>query len=92
MKQLYIYGCSDDLIEIEGDHNDELSAFGGTKLNIRDYITLDIEYLDGDWKIKILEDKSPHDWKIKKIGCNDEFIVLNYPDDTNMKITIIEED
>lgn len=93
MKEIYIYGCSDDLIEIEGDHRDEISAIDGGRLNIRDYIIVDVLYDDGgDWKITIVEDKSPHDWSIKKIGCNDEFLIVKYPDDVKMSIKVVDDE
>ena len=92
IKEIYIYGCSDDLIEIDGDYNDELSAIGNGRISIRDYITVDVEYDDGgDWKITIIEDKSPHDWLVKKIGCNDEFLIIKYPDDVKMSIKSIND-
>ena len=89
MREMYIYGCSDDLIEIEGDYDDELSAIDGGRINIRDYIIVDVIY-DSDWKITIVEDKSPHDWSVKKIGCNDEFLIIRYPDDVKMSIKLVE--
>ena len=90
MKEMYIFGCSDDLIEIEGDYDDELCVVDGGRINIRDYITVDVKY-DGDWKITIVEDKSPHDWSVKKIGCNDEFLIIKYPDDVKMSVKLVEE-
>ena len=89
---MYIYGCSDDLIEIIGDYEDELSAIGSGRINIRDYITVDVEYDDGDWKITIVEDKSPHDWSIKKIGCNDQFLIIKYPDDIKMSVKVVDDE
>lgn len=92
MKEMYIYGCSDDLIEIDGDYDDELSAIDGGRINISDYITIDVEYDDsGDWKITIVEDKSPHDWSVKKIGCNDEFLIVKYPDNIKMSVKMAED-
>lgn len=89
MKEMYIFGCSDDLIEIEGDYDDELCVVDGGRINIRDYIIVDVIY-DSDWKITIVEDKSPHDWSVKKIGCNDEFLIVKYPDDVKMSIKLVE--
>ena len=89
MKEMYIFGCSDDLIEIEGDYDDELCVVDGGRINIRDYIIVDVIY-DSDWKITIVKDKSPHDWSVKKIGCNDEFLIVKYPDDVKMSIKLVE--
>lgn len=89
---MYIYGCSDDLIEIEGDYKDELSTIDNGRINISDCIIIDIEYDDdGDWKITIVEDKSPHDWSVKKIGCNDEFLIVKYPDNIKMSVKMAED-
>ena len=91
MKEIYIFGCSDDLIEIEGDYRDELCEMDGGRVSIRDYIIIDIRYNFGDWKITIIEDNTPPDWSVKKIGCNDEFLIIKYPDDVEMNVRLVEE-
>ena len=90
MKEIYVYGCSDDLIEIDGDYEDEICAVDGGRIIIREYIVADVAF-DGDWKITIIKDNSPPDWSVKKIGCNDEFLIIKYPDDVKMNVKLVEE-
>lgn len=89
MKEIYIFGCSDDLIEIEGDYREELSANDDVRISIRGYIIADVKY-EEDWKITIVEDNSPPDWSVKKIGCNDEFLIVKYPDDVKMSVKLVK--
>lgn len=49
-----VYGYSDDLIEIEGDISEELSAYDGktNRLTFSNGVILDISYGDdGNWRI-----------------------------------------
>jgi len=55
-----IYGASDDLIELEGDVNDEFDAYPGDTLRFltfNDNTVLSIQYAnegDGIWRIEIV--------------------------------------
>lgn len=55
-----VYGCSDDLIELDGDLNGELNSFaeGPVWLRFSDGTELEVEYAPGDlavWKIQCLK-------------------------------------
>lgn len=51
MKKFYIWGCSDDLIEITGDINEEFDGYRG-KLLFSDGSIISINYNDaGEWDI-----------------------------------------
>lgn len=58
-----VYGCSDDLIEVEGDVSGEVGAYGtdpddGVRLRFSDGTLLEIGYGKGEkgvWAIKVLK-------------------------------------
>lgn len=55
MRQVEVYGVSDDLIEIEGDANDEVYLSGGymSYMGFSNGTVLKIKY-DGEWTIKVV--------------------------------------
>jgi hypothetical protein len=53
-----IYGCSDDLIELDGDIYDEIGCYEQpTRIKFDNGVLLGVEYeADGHWRITLLTD------------------------------------
>lgn len=72
MKEITIYGHSDDLIEIVGDMNDEIYADYGepTVLTIGGW-AVRAEY-DGEWNFEVISDPDTS-WTHLSVGESDEY-------------------
>ena len=66
MKNIYLYGASDDCREVETDFNDGFESYSDIQF-FHDLIAR-YEY-EGDWGIW-LDGKIPHTWKVKVIEGN----------------------
>lgn len=73
-----IYGCSDDLIEIEGAVHDEVGCFFHARqmINCSDNTKALISY-DGEWKINVLVEGEKYLGKINSVGDDAKHI---FPD------------
>src|SRR4051794_16001993 len=81
VKNIYLYGASDDLHEIETDYDRGYEGYGDMKIN-----DLRAEYTyDGDWHIKLYGEKPPT-WKIRFIEGTSTFIHIQVPDDEEVVI------
>lgn len=81
MKNIYLYGASDDCHELDSDFGVSAESYSGLKIN-----DLFVDYkFDGDWKIQ-LKGEYPPTWKIKKIESNSDFIHIQIPDDEDVKV------
>ena len=74
VKGTKVYGCSDDLIELDGDIYDEVDCWNGTaELRFNDGTLLCIKYGKDDhggvWDIQVIEKGSLFD---RKEECTDE--------------------
>ena len=61
-----IYGCSDDLIEIEGDINEEFDVYNETPtyLLFSNGMIIKVDY-DGDWTFNIIKQGAPGSCVVK---------------------------
>jgi len=98
MKNLYLYGASDDCCECETDFNEDYESYCGIKIN-------EIEahyYFDGDWGIKLIGD-IPETWIVRCINGNccgkfryqdfsGQFIHIQIPDGENVKFSSLNSD
>jgi len=86
MKNIYLYGASDDCHEVESDFGD-YESYGRIKIND---IVAKYHY-DGDWGIELIGD-IPTTWKVKTVSANappkyrwrddaGQFIHIQVPDD-----------
>lgn len=66
----YIYGSSDDLIEIDGDFSEELDGRTDADIlvGIGDNQMLAHIHYDGDWNIKVHPDGNEYDYVIWPVG------------------------
>ena len=71
---IWVSGSSDDLVEIEGDWEDEIGCYGGVvEIGFDDGTQLEMKYSDqGTWKAKVLK-KGKADSKIEKLVENDDY-------------------
>ena len=83
MKNLYIYGDSDDRHEVNSDFGVDDEFTGDAMLN---QARITWKY-HGDWKITIEEGNLPTTWKVKKIKGTSDFIHIQIPDDAYVTIT-----
>lgn len=78
--ELYIYGYSDDLVEIEGDFSDELYYNRDMNLHVDD-ICLDVDY-DGKWNFEVEGGSSrnveqyPEDHRVSDVFCDYSELVI----------------
>lgn len=92
MKNIYLYGASDDCSELETDFRKSAESYGQLKINniLVDY------YFDGDWGVQLIG-KIPATWKVKAIEGNccgkfrgqrnsGQFIHIQIPDDEKIEI------
>lgn len=85
MTEIFIYGQSDDLIEIVGETHEELYAKYGepTLVAISPGYIIEVEY-DGEWKLDVLAKPYHGQCKHGEVGC--------YPDKCNNYTEVIEID
>jgi hypothetical protein len=72
MATAIIYGCSDDLVEIEGDVREEFMAYGPIVLGFPDGTRLSAEYTndgDGWWRIHALH--VGEGTRCERVPCDD---------------------
>ena len=94
MKNIYLYGASDDCCELETDFGKSAESYSQLKIN-----NVVVDYLfDGDWGVKLVG-KIPQGWKVHAIRGNcasafrdkenaGQFIHIQIPD--NLDIAIFE--
>jgi len=92
MKNIYLYGASDDCCELETDFGKSAESYSNLKIN-----NVVVEYLfDGDWGVK-LEGKIPTSWKVRAIRGNcasayrklenaGQFVHIQIPDEEKIEI------
>ena len=81
MKNIYLYGASDDCHELESDFGASAESYSSLKI---DDVFVDYEY-NGDWKIN-LRGELPKSWVVKNIEGTSDFIHIQIPDDEQVKI------
>jgi len=81
MKNIYLYGASDDCNELETDFGVRAESYSGLKIN-----DVFVEYeFDGDWKIKLVGD-IPSSWIVRIIEGNSVFIHIQIPNDEDVTV------
>lgn len=56
---IQVSGCSDDLVEIDGDWQDEIGCYGQTvNIEFDDGTEIEVKYDEGAWKVKVLREGS----------------------------------
>lgn len=92
MKNIYLYGASDDCCELESDFGVRAESYSNLKIN--DVV---VEYLfDGDWGV-MLTGKIPSSWIVRAIQGNcasdfrrkenaGQFIHIQIPDDEKVEV------
>ena len=86
MKNIYLYGASDDCHGIDTDFDSGFEGYGDIGINdIRAKYTY-----DGDWKIQLFG-KLPANWKVKKIEGTSEFIHIQVPDNEKLEFKDLED-
>lgn len=88
MKNLYIYGASDDLHEVDSDFGTKDEFYGDAMLN-KARITWN--YDSGDWKITIDEGNLPHDWKVKRISGTSDVIHIQIPEGSTVRLKALND-
>jgi len=94
MKNIYLYGASDDCCELETDFGKSAESYSQLKIN---NVVVDYKF-DGDWGVRLLG-KIPKGWKVHAIRGNcagdfrdkenaGQFIHIQIPD--NLDIAIFE--
>ncbi|MDP9353711.1 MAG: hypothetical protein M3R02_00195 [Chloroflexota bacterium] len=86
MKNIYLYGASDDLHEVETDFDRGHEGYGDVLIND---VRAAYSY-DGDWKIK-LYGTLPPGWKVRKIEGTSDFVHIQVPDDAEVTFKDVEE-
>lgn len=87
MKNIYIYGASDDLGELESDFEVGAEVYPPNRIKVNTLI-FSFEYDNGDWKVHY-GGATPKDWIVRKIKANSEFIHIQIPD--KAKVEVYEE-
>jgi hypothetical protein len=77
MKNMYLYGASDDLCEMESDFGIEEEFVGDALFN--EQLKFRWRY-DGDWHIDAFG-TIPDGWKVRKISGTSDFIHIQIPED-----------
>lgn len=56
---IQVSGWSDDLVEIDGDWQDEIGCYGQTvNIEFDDGTEIEVKYDEGAWKVKVLREGS----------------------------------
>lgn len=87
MKNIYLYGASDDCHELESDFGVSAESYSGLKIND---VFIDYKF-DGDWKINI-KGEFPKTWIVKKIVGTSDFIHIQIPDAEEVRVYEPHED
>ena len=71
---IQVSGCSDDLVEIDGDWQDEIGCYGQTvNIEFDDGTEIEVEYGDNAaWKVKVLREGSA-DHRTEKLVDNGDY-------------------
>ena len=70
---IQVSGCSDDLVEIDGDWQDEIGCFGQiVNIEFDDGTEIEVKYDDGAWKVKVLREGSA-DHRTEKLVDNGDY-------------------
>jgi len=97
MKNIYLYGASDDCMEAETDFGKQCESYVGIMIN-----DVQVHYVfDGDWGLW-LEGKIPQTWKVKSVYGNcatearkkpfgGQFIHIQIPEDEDIKFVELKE-
>lgn len=101
MKNIYLYGASDDLAELDSDFGlrEETSPELGFKIND---MVFGYEF-DGDWGVYLKEGEVPADWKLFAVNGNVAsnlrrkpnaglVIHLQAPEDAEIKLYVMREE
>lgn len=90
MSQIKLWGHSDDLVEVEGDINEELPTYGeNCYLGFSNGAVVEIKYT-GDWKIT--PHKSPINGSIDVYSAGSKFIDFEqYNDYTDLAVIVSDE-
>lgn len=93
MKNLYLYGASDDLYEVESDFGLRDEFYDNYTIKFFSAELKVIQSYDGDWKINITGDL-PHGWVYTKISGTSDFVHIQIPDDEAPHVKLVgpEED
>jgi len=65
MKNIYLYGASDDCCELESDFGKRAESYSQLKIND---VIVDYKF-DGDWGVRLVGE-IPKSWKVKTIQGN----------------------
>jgi len=87
MKNIYLFGTSDDCCECETDFNDGFESYSGIKIND---IEARYQYIS-NWDIR-LQGIIPKNWIVRKINGNDTFIHIQAPDDCDIVFSDLESE
>lgn len=89
MKNLYLYGASDDCYEIESDFNLSDEFYDNYKIKFfSTELEVDQRY-DGDWKIDV-KGELPKGWVLTKISGTSDFIHIQISEDEAKHVTLVE--
>lgn len=70
---IQVSGCSDDLVEIDGDWQDEIGCFGQiVNIEFDDGTEIEVKYDDGAWKVKVLREGSA-DHRTERLETNGDY-------------------
>ena len=70
---IQVSGCSDDLVEIDGDWQDEIGCFGQiVNIEFDDGTEIEVKYDDGAWKVKVLREGSANH-RTEKLEKNGDY-------------------
>ena len=93
MKNIYLYGASDDCHEVETDFDNGFESYGDLAIN---QVRVHYQY-DGDWGVELIGDVPPS-WKVHTIDGNapsdfrhrtmaGQFIHIQVPEDEEIVYT-----
>ena len=81
MRNIYLYGASDDCHELDSDCGISAESYNGLRIND---VYVDYEF-DGDWKINLRGEIPPH-WIVKKIEGTSDFIHIQIPEGAQFQV------
>lgn len=70
---IQVSGWSDDLVEINGDWQDEIGCFGQiVNIEFDDGTEIEVKYDEGAWKVKVLQEGSA-DHRTERLETNGDY-------------------